>query len=121
MKIKLGKIKFLENFISKVSRQEVPAIIAYRVNRSLKPLRDELVSLEEARINLVKKYAGVEEDSTDQNIKVPEDKEQEFTQEYTELLQQDVEIEVDLIDIKDLEKFSLTIQEIDLLSDFIKE
>ena len=95
MKITLAEVKSLETSLSKIFDKDIHIKIAYRLSSLLKVLSDEINSLEENRVKLVKKYG--EEDKESGQLAVPTEKAEEFYKEFNELLQLEIDIDFEPI------------------------
>jgi len=100
MKITLAEIKSLEESLAKIFNKDVNIKIAYRLSSLLKKLNEEMKTLEETRIKLVKQY-GEENEETHQ-FSVSEEKAQDFYKEFNELMQVVIDIDFEPIQLKEL-------------------
>lgn len=100
MKIKLGEVTMIQQGLMTLVNQQLPVKLSYKLGKLIKIVDDEVQEIENKRIELVKKY-GVknEEDNT---IKVPDDKQDGFMQEYTDLLNLEIDVTFEPISISEL-------------------
>lgn len=89
MKVKLVDIYNSVPVLNKILETPLPASISFQLSKLLKTLNDEMKSIEEQRVKLVEKHG-----STNNNgeTMVSEDKKQEFLQEFSDLLNTEVEV-----------------------------
>lgn len=97
MKISLAEIKSLEKSLSKIFDKDLNIKIAYRLGILLKKITEELRTLEENRIRLIKKY-GTKDEKT-QQIQVPPDKNADFYKDFNELLTFEIDIDFEPISL----------------------
>ena len=119
MKFKLAEIRALEGSLSKLNNKELPVKIAYGLGKLLKKVSEELVSIEEHRVKLVKKYSTGED--SEGNFEVPKDKEEDFKREFSELLMAEVDFNFDPISISELGDITLTPIDMIRLDKLLKE
>ena len=118
MQLKLNQVYQAESVLKKITNQEMPIKLAYRIQKSVGQLRTEYLRIEDLRMNLVKKY-GEEEN---QKLQVKPDQVQAFVQEFGELLQEETEIDVTPIKIEDLpDTIKLSPLEVELLGFLLVE
>ena len=89
MKVKLVDIYNSVPVMNKILETPLPASISFQLSKLLKTLNDEMKSIEEQRVKLVEKY-GSSKDSGE--TVVSEDKKEGFLQEFSELLNTDIEV-----------------------------
>ena len=106
MKFTLGEIRGLEESLVKIMNKEIPVKAAYKLGKFLKKVSKELVTIEEQRISLVKKYSKGENEKGD--FQVLSEKENDFRKEFVELLQTEVNIDVQTVSIEDFGDISLS-------------
>jgi len=101
MKFKLGQIQEMKEPLSRLVEQSLPLKLAFKLNKLVKAIDENLTVIEEERVKLVKKL-GVLNEKT-QNIEIPKDAMAQFQKEFIELMHEDVEIEFDAFNINDFE------------------
>ena len=112
--MKLGHLKAVESVMSKLIQSELPIKMAFGLNLIVEEMEEKLVKLEEFRISLVEKH-GEKDDKG--NIQVPNDKMEIFNEEYTELLDSDIDLVPVILDANVLESlnFKVTVRELNAL------
>jgi len=99
MKIKLFEIVDSISVLNKLQVQELPAKTAYKVQKNIKEITEEIQEFETIRTKLVEKYSKENKDG----IKyIPEENMEKANIELTELLQEEIEINISKININDL-------------------
>jgi hypothetical protein len=87
MKVKLSDVYVSVPVLTKVLDLELPVNISYKFMKLVNNLNQELKNIEEQRVKLVKKYSSDEEGTN-----VSDDKKSEFLNEFTGLLNEEIEI-----------------------------
>lgn len=93
--MKVGILYNITEGLSELSDKELPMSVALSVKRNQVKLEAELSSVDEIRNKIINKYKDYERD--DGSIQLKTDKIDDFNNEYSELMNE--EIEVDLIEI----------------------
>ena len=106
MKISLAEVKALEGSLSKIFEKDVNIKIAYRLSVLLKRLTEEMKLLEDSRIKLVTKH-GTKDEKT-QSITVLPENSQAFYNDFTELMQVEIDIDFSPVPLKDLGDIELS-------------
>jgi hypothetical protein len=117
MKITLAEIKSLEASLSKLFDKEVNIKVAYRLSSLLKRLSEEMTTLEENRVTLIKKYG--EEDAKTKQLTVTPAKTQDFYKEFSELMQLEIEIDFKPIPLSAFGDIALSASDVLKLDDKI--
>ncbi len=124
IKVTLRDVLEGQEVLQKLSNQQLPGRIAFRIGRLLKKLEEVLVSYNEVRNNLLDKYAKHKEDGTfevnnkneyqfdESNMKI-------FVDEMNKLIAEEVVVEADPINFADIEHIDFTPAEMTLLEPFI--
>jgi hypothetical protein len=97
MKVKLGDVYVSVGVLNKILDTELPVNVSYKMMKLVNKLNDELKTIEEQRIKLVKKY------STEEQGTVAEDNKNKFLQEFSTLLDTEIDLEWDKIPLKVLD------------------
>ena len=118
IEFKMHEISNMKVALSKLIEKELPISIAFRLGKFTKKVEELLSQIEEYRIKVVTKW-GVRNDETEQ-IEVPKDKMNEFFSEMSELFNETVSLEFDLIDIKVIENIDLSTKDILALDKLFK-
>ena len=109
MKVKLGRIKLIEESLGKLIKTDIDIKIAYKLSRFLKQVVAESTLLEESRIKLVQKYSCNPEDEKEKGkTSVDPAKQQEFFQEYGKLLEEKTDIDFSLIPVEEFRDIKLS-------------
>jgi len=108
MKLKLGKILEMKEPLARLTNEQLPLKIAFRLNKLIKALDENLNIIESERVKLVQKLG---EQNTEGNVQVPKDKIPQFQEEYVELLNEEVEIEFTPFDLEKFENVKITTQD----------
>lgn len=112
MKVKIQDIVAAAPTIQKLSGISLPVKVSYNIARNLKKIQRELEPFEKARIELVRKHGNEDEEG---KLVVKEENMQEFYKEMTELLEEEIEIDIRSIDIEGLAKIELSPTEMQLI------
>jgi hypothetical protein len=113
VELTLGEIKNLEHSFTKLVEQDLPVRLAYRLGKILKQINNELEHIENLRIALVKKYGTNDEKTNTINVSI--DKLEAFLQEWTELLNEKVNLDFEKIKLSELEELEIKITPIDFI------
>ncbi len=89
MKVKLVDIYNSVPVMNKILETPLPASISFQLSKLLKSLNEEMKSIEEQRIKLVEKYGTKGEN---QEVIVSDEQKQKFMQEFSDLLNTEVEV-----------------------------
>jgi hypothetical protein len=117
MKVKLAKIFESKEILIKVIDMELPIKTAYKLSKIVKEVEKEFIVVDEMRNKLIKKL-GIEKDGS---ISVPKEKEQEFYIEFTSLLNDETELNIEQINIDELENLNLTTKQIIAIDYLLKD
>lgn len=109
--------------LQKLSGINLKAKAAWQVSRLLREIEKELQGINEARLNIVKKYCELEESGepiiVNGNYKIAPENIEKCTQESNEFLGSTVEINASLISLNDLKDINFTATEMSQLEKFI--
>jgi len=97
MQFALGEIRGMKDPLIGLIDKQIPIKAAWKLNRLVKTFDKELGEIEEFRIGLVQKLGDPA--GEDGQVTVPEDKMQQFIDEFNELLNTEIEVEYEAIDI----------------------
>lgn len=100
VKFTLGELKSIEESLKKLIELPLPIKISYSLSKVLNNISKELILLEEQRMNLVRKYGETNPETNE--IKVSNDNMNSFIQEFNELLQEELELQIKPISIDSL-------------------
>jgi len=87
MKVKLSDVYVSVPVLTKLLDLELPINVSYKVMKLVNNLNTELKNIEEQRVKLVKKYSNNEQNT------VTEEKKQEFLNEFSVLLNEEIEVD----------------------------
>ena len=105
IKTTLGQLKQSEKAVAKLMNQETDIKTAYSLGRIVNKIGQELRDSESARIKLVEKHGT--KDDKGQSV-VPEENKKVFYEEYSKLLEVEVEMPFSKVSIESLSKVSVT-------------
>lgn len=94
MKITIEDLYGLAEGITELSNKELPTKSAFVVSRNLKKIKEEIQSAEEIRSKLLERF------SVDGEIE--KGREKEFNAEFSELLEQEIDINLSTISLDDI-------------------
>ena len=92
VKITLDKLKAAERGLGKIMNTDLPIKMSYSLQKGLKQIRDELKHVDDARVELIKKYGRKDEESENVSIEPGSESETLFREEFEELLKSEVEL-----------------------------
>jgi hypothetical protein len=115
MKIKVLELKEIVKVINKIMSSDFPVVVSFRLSKMIKPINDILKMVTEKEEQLYKKYGETNKDK----INVKPENFDIFNKEFYEFVNEEVDINVDKINIKDIEKVELKPIEIELIKDFL--
>lgn len=123
--IKLEELINGADSLRALSQKPLKARCAYAVSKILKAAENEMVSFNETRMNLIRKYGEKDENGelvTDENgnAHVMPESINDFTNELNEVLETTVEISSNKVRIDDLEDVKFTPNEMVQLDSFIE-
>jgi hypothetical protein len=109
MKFRLGQIQDMKEALGRLTNEQLPLKIAFKLNKLVRDMDVNLTAIEEERIKLVKKL-GEENDKTG-SIEIPKDKIPQFQEEFVELMSEEVEIDFTPFSVDDFANAKLTTQD----------
>ena len=112
--------------LRKLAGQPLKGRTAFQVSKILKKLEEELNLFNSTRVELIKKYSKVDENGEiiqdeNGNVKLQEDKLNDFNNEIAELLNTPIEINSGKIKLVDIEDINFTPAEMMALEELIEE
>ena len=105
VKVKIKHIVENQIALAKVSNKTLPAVIAFRISKAMRKINDEMAVFEDFRINLIKNN-GTE--TSQGNWTVIPSKSVEVSKQVDKLLDEEFEIDISPIDIKEFEKVEIS-------------
>jgi hypothetical protein len=100
MELRLQDLLNYRDGVKKIMEETVDFRLAYRLTKNIKKIDPELYGLEQSRIKLIEKYG----DKNPKGIEVKPECIEDFVRDYSELLGNKVNINIELIPISLLEK-----------------
>jgi hypothetical protein len=98
MKVKLGELKDSIQALNRLAQIPFSAKLSYRLMRTTKDANREFQTFHNFHIELILKHGGIQ---TDQGVVVPPERMPEFSPEYKDLAEQEVEVWGDQLLIED--------------------
>ena len=121
MKFTLAEIRWMQRGLATITQMSLPIRTSYRVSKLLTSCNQEMVNVEKAREELVKRFSVKNPDKPGE-LQVTPENEEKFREEFAQLLQEEVEIDFTPIDISDFgEDIKITPMELASLSKIIKD
>lgn len=96
----IQEVLSISSGLGKILQQDFPVLTSYKLSKIAKVLRDELVPFEETRKKLFEKYG--EQDEKSNQLKIKDDQIGNFQEEMNKVLTQEVELNIETIDVKEL-------------------
>lgn len=100
--------------LNRLMTKELSAPTAYKIARLARKLNEEIESFNKAKDSTFSKYAEGEEE-------VPSDKQEEFEAEINELLNMEVELDIQMIKLKDFGSATVRPSDMFVLDKFIDD
>ena len=119
MQIDVSDIFNLNEGLTTLSEKELPVGVAFNIQRTHRIIGEELKTAEETRTKLINRYK--DKDLENGRVQLKENKLDEFSKELDELLKQEVKIDVEKINIKELENISVTPKTLGLLNTILDD
>ena len=119
MKFTLAEIKLMSSSLSKLVHLDLPIRISYRLSKLLNFFDKEIMTVENARRGLVKKYASDNKD--EEGMRVAKEHEEEFRVEFEKLLTEEVEFAFEPISIDELGNIKMSPMDLVRINKIIKE
>ena len=120
MKFTLGEIYGLTKSLQKLTDKELPLKISFRLLKFLRDCSEEMEILEKARIKLVEKYSEEKKEGSN-DIKVSEENKDKFQEEFSILLNEQIEINYDPISVDDLGDIKISTNDLIPMQKIFKE
>jgi hypothetical protein len=113
MKVKLLRLRNSVEVMDEVSKKDIPATTSWKIARIFMKINEELEILEQERKKLILRY--------DPSGEVPEEKREEFYEEFLKLLDEEVDLGFEPIPVGELGKGLIKPAELMALSFMFKE
>ena len=101
MKFNLAEIRWMQKGLSVLIQKQLPIRVSYKLSKLSNFCNTEMAAVEQARVELVKRFASPEK-SRDGELRVSEENEEVFRKEFETLLLEEVEVEFEPIKLSDL-------------------
>lgn len=126
IEITLSQLIDSVSVMQELAKKPMKTKAAFQVARLLREVEKEYTLFQEARKNLIEKYAerntnGELKIDSDGNYNVPKEKIEPFNEELKEVIEQNITLNAEQININDLEEANFTPSEMILLWPFIYE
>lgn len=126
IEITLSQLIDSVSVMQELAKKPMKTKAAFQVARLLREVEKEYTLFQEARKNLIEKYAerntnGELKVDSDGNYNVPKEKIEPFNEELKEVIEQNITLNAEQININDLEEANFTPSEMILLLPFIYE
>lgn len=100
MKLRLLNILNSKELLERLGKEKFPSKISYIIQRNIKNINNEFVSIEEQKKSLFIKYG---EDRGNGNYEILNDKKEDFFKELNDLLSQEINIDILQISLNDFD------------------
>ncbi len=120
MKFTLAEIRGMQRGLLTLTQAQLPIRTAYGMSKLLNFCGTELVSIEEARIKLVKKYSEEDKDKPGE-FQVKPENDEKFREELREFMETEVEFDFTPISLNELDGIKISPLDLSGLSKIIKE
>lgn len=118
MKLQVGNLYDLAIGLNDLANKELPISTSLKIQRSQKAVSEELISADKIRHKIIEKY---KEKEVDEGIKIKEGKMELFNKEINELMKQEIDINLNKIDVKELKGISVKPKTLMLLDKILKQ
>ena len=119
MKIKVADLYDLSLGLNDLADKELPISTSLKIEQNQKRVSEELVSTDKIRQKLIEKYKD-NDVKVENGVKIKDDKLDIFQEEVQELMNQDVELDLKKIDLKDLGEISIKPRSLTFLKTILK-
>jgi hypothetical protein len=119
MIFKLAELYALTRSLPKLTQKELPIKTSFKLLKFLKRSSEEIEIAEKTRIKLVEKYAKERKDG--EEMKVADENREKFQEEFSSLIEEEVNIDFELISIEELGNISVSAMDLVPLEKIIKE
>lgn len=119
MKIKVADLYDLSLGLNDLADKELPISTSLKIEQNQKKVSEELVSTDKIRQKIINKYKDNDVE-VENGTKIKEGKVDIFQKEVQELMDQDVELDLKKIDLKDLGNISIKPRSLTFLNTILK-
>jgi len=118
MKLKLGEIQDMKDPLGRLTNEQLPMKIAFKLNKLVRSFDENLQAIEEERVKLVKSLGKMDDNGS---LQVPKENMEEFQKQYVELMVEEVEVSFEPFDLEDFSNAKITTQDMLKLDKLFKE
>lgn len=118
MQVKLSEVYNSIEPLNKLSEMQLPLTVSYKLVKIVKKLNDEIESIEKMRQKLIKKHGKEEENGA---VTVPEEKKQDFINEFTTLLNTKIKLDFEPISLQELKDLTMSVSDMGRLHFLFKD
>ena len=120
MNVKLIEVLKAKEALSKLSQEKLPVKISYKLSRLVKELETEFATIESFKMTLAQKY-GKETEGQQGQWEIPAENIVSFNAEFSELLEEDIELKSDIIEcsLSAIDSISLSTSDILSIEEFV--
>jgi len=101
MKLTLAEIRWMQRGLTTITSMPLPIRISYKLSKLINFFNEEMAAMEQARTDLIKKLS-VENPEKPGELRVTSENEEKFREEFSQLLQEEVNIDFTPIRLKEL-------------------
>jgi hypothetical protein len=120
MKLTLKQIVESQEALQHLMDQRLPAKTAYRLQRDLRKVLEEIETFKKVQDAKVHEY-GIEVPEAPGQFQIPPEKISEYMKDIGDLINQEIELDLHPVDLEDLKDVDMTLRDVLLLSYLIKE
>lgn len=121
MELTLGQIQDMKDALRRLSEERIPLKTAFKLNKLINVVDDNLQIIEDQRIKLVNKLGTEDKDGSVSIDAKDTNAIQTFQKEYMELMDEKIELDFDLLVISELPDVKLSTQDMLKLASLFKE
>ena len=121
MKLKNLQIMQSEQVLMKLKKQELPILVAYKLNKVIKALDEKLKFIKSQRDEIIKRYGKEEENGSYMIDGNDTENVNKYFDDYNLILEVEEEVEFEKLDMNDFVNVKLTSDEVGLVSFLFEE
>lgn len=118
MQVKLSEVYNSIEPLNRLSELQLPLTISYKLVKIVKKLSEEVESIEKMRQKLIKKHGKEDENK---NIIVPEERKQDFINEFTTLLNSKIKLDFEQISSQEIKDITMSVSDMSRLHFLFKD
>ena len=115
MKLTNLQIMNSEQVLVKLKQQELPILVAYKLNKIIKSMGEKLQFIHEQRDEIIKKY-GTETNGTYAIDEHDQENINKFLEDFKQVLSIEEEVEIEKLELKDFVDVKISSDEFELVS-----